>query len=127
MSNTIYIKMQSIYIVEKENGTVKIGISQDAEKRVHVLSKQGGFKISNLFYTKPCSNAHEIEREMHTRYKESRIDGEWFDLSFEKAVKSLKTLFNKNASFVPKESKVMTMEDIEQAFSQKAKGADNDE
>ena len=122
MSNTIYIKMQSIYVVEKENGVVKIGISQDAEKRVRALSKQGGFKIVNLFYTKPCSNAYEIEREMHTRYKESRIDGEWFDISFEKAVKSLKTLFDKNASLVPKESKVNTMEDIEQAFSQKAKG-----
>lgn len=122
MSNTICIKMQSIYVVEKENGAVKIGISQDVEKRVHALSKQGGFKIVKLFYTKPCSNAHEIEREMHTRYKELRIDGEWFNISFEKAVKSLKSLFDENASLVPKKSKVMTIEDIEQAFSQKARG-----
>lgn len=121
MSDTIYIKMQSVYVIKKEDGAVKIGISQDVQKRVNALSKQGGFEIVNQFHTEPCSNAHEIEREMHMKYKKLRIDGEWFNVSFEKAVKALKVLFDKKASLVPKKSKVPSLEDIDALFSQKAR------
>lgn len=121
MGRTIYKEMQSIYVVEKESGAVKIGISQDAEKRIRTLSKQGGFKIMNLFHTNPCSNAREIEHQMHIKYKEFRIDGEWFKVSFDDSVKSLKEIFDKKASFIPKEDKVIFPEDIEELFALKAR------
>ena len=111
--------MQCIYVVEKESGAVKIGISQDVEKRIRTLSKQGGFKIMNLFYTNPCSNAREIEHQMHIKYKGFRIDGEWFKVSFDDSVKSLKEIFNKKATLIPEESKVIFPEDIEEIFARK--------
>lgn len=121
MSGIFYKKMQSVYIVEKEDGAVKIGISQDVQKRIRALSKQGGFKVVNQFYTEPCSNAHEIEREMHLKYKRFRIDGEWFKISFDTGVSALKNTFNTNASFSPKEEKILHPEDIEEIFAKKTR------
>lgn len=121
MSGIIYKKMQGVYIIEKEDGAVKIGISQEAQKRIRTLSKQGGFKIVNQFHTEPCSNAHEIKREMHIKHKEFRVDGEWFKMSFDTGVDALKNIFNAKASFSPKEEKILFPEDIEELFAQKAR------
>ncbi len=121
MSGIYQKTMQSIYIVEKEGGAIKIGISQDAVKRMRALSKQGGFKIMNQFCTNACSNAHDIKREMHIKYQNFRIDGEWFNVSFGDSVKVLKEIFDKKASFVPKLGKAPFPEDIEELFAQKGK------
>lgn len=117
MSSIIYKKMQSVYIVENENGDIKISVSQNVKSRVHTLSKQGGFKVHDLYYTEPCSNAYAIKKLLHINYKEQEIDGEWFRVPFTKAVDLLKTIFEEKACFNKKTSKVIYPEDIDRLFA----------
>lgn len=114
-----YKKMQSVYIIEKDNKAIKIGFSQKAEEWIRKLTEKGDFKITNSYFTEPCSNAHKIKHEMQLKYKENRISGEWFLISFDESVDLLKSIFKQKACLSPKEYKLITPEDIEEAFSVK--------
>ncbi len=59
-------------------GPVKIGIAQDAEKRVHSLSLASPYPIDLL--AKKRGSFHD-EIKLHRRYAEDRLGGEWFQLS----------------------------------------------
>lgn len=113
------VKMKSVYVVENENGNVKIGVSNDVELRVGTLSSQGGFKICNLFYTKPCSNAYEIEKNVHQYFSGKRIKGEWFEVDFLTAKEIVCIEFDKVSNLIPKRTKVIYPEDIEILFKDK--------
>lgn len=116
MSRTIKKKMKRIYIIESERSAIKIGISQDVEKRIRTLSKQGGFKVKNLYYTEYCSNAYSIEHDIHLMYKDKCIDSEWFDVPFKDAVSALKNMFYERACFIQKTETIIAQEDIDAAF-----------
>lgn len=109
-------KMKSIYVLENELGNVKIGVSCNVEGRVNNLSRQGGFNIKNLFYTMPCSNAYKIERMLHKKFLRKRINGEWFEEDFSKAVCEANKLFLEYAILKPKLKKLVTLEGIEKRY-----------
>lgn len=114
-----YINVQGkcIYVVENEHGAVKIGVSQNVSGRIKVLSKQGGFKPINVYHTKMCSNGYEIENKIHKRLEAYRIDGEWFKLSFNDAVKVVTDIFECEAKFQVKKQRCIMPEDIERLFN----------
>lgn len=111
-------EMQSIYVVEKENGNVKIGISSNVKNRIKTLSSQGGFAVKNVFYTEPCSNAYEIEREAHATLSTERIAGERFLTDFFKAKQIVEDLYGKISCKEPRKEKVLTLEEIENFFDE---------
>lgn len=113
----IPVQMKHIYVVENERGAVKIGISQDVSNRIKVLSKQGGFKPINVYHTKMCSNGYEIENKIHKKLEPYRIDGEWFKLSFNEAVKVVNDIFECEAKFNVKKQRCIMPEDIERLFN----------
>lgn len=116
----VKIPMKSIYVVENQYGFVKIGVSSNAKARIKVLSKQGGFEVSNLYSTQPCSNGYKIENRIHKFLKARRINGEWFEINFEEAIKIVLDIFNSLAKFEERKQRCLTPEDISKAFEMRA-------
>lgn len=110
------IPMKSIYVVENERGLVKIGVSQNVDQRLKTLSKQGGFTICHLYATESCSNAFKIENYVHKCLRKYRINGEWFSVSYEEALKVVKKAYVTMAQLRPKKQKCLTPEDIDSLF-----------
>lgn len=75
------IKTQQVYIIENPSaGIIKIGISEDVEKRLLNLQNACGQKLNVLFITKGVPAAYELEQQLHLKFKAKRLYGEWFDL-----------------------------------------------
>lgn len=90
-------KPKSIYIVENEFGNIKIGVSGNVKSRIKTLSSQGGFKPMREYFTSHCTNAYDIERKCHIRFKKYNIGGEWFSVGFLEAKKYLRKIFKREA------------------------------
>ena len=116
---TLEVPMKSIYVVENEHGCIKIGVSQNVEDRIKTLSNQGGFRIKNLFYTSPCSNAYSIEKLAHTYFHYANINREWFEVDYMLAREVVSSIFEKFSIKIPKYEKVISLEDIEILFQNK--------
>lgn len=63
------------YIVRHPlSNLIKIGRSRDPEQRIRILSTQSGAILNTLLIVD-----EDIERELHTRFCQLRVHGEWFD------------------------------------------------
>lgn len=93
---------KSVYVMKTDNGTIKIGISKDVSKRAKALNCLYPFNIIDFYKTKPCSNAFEIEKIMHTKFSKEKYFGEWFYADYDYTVSCLKNVFSKKAEFVEK-------------------------
>lgn len=80
---------QHVYVIEREPGYCKIGVSDNFERRKKQIEMQGGFKASNSYVTDGLNNAFEIENTVHKQFAEFRKIGEWFSVPFEKAVSAV--------------------------------------
>jgi hypothetical protein len=67
--------MRVIYFVQSVTGEIKIGISGDPAARFIVLQAGSPVLLSMLGV---MLGDREKEREIHTRFEESRLRGEWF-------------------------------------------------
>lgn len=70
---------QDLYVVQRPDGMVKIGISQDLTKRIENLECSGGHKLKLLLMVK--KGGAKLEQVLHTRFADKRTVGEWFQLS----------------------------------------------
>lgn len=89
---------QRIYIAEFSDATVKIGISINPDRRVHCLATQKGAFLKRYAFSECDKRASKIEKMMHENFKESRINGEYFSISFEDAISKLKEIIGENIS-----------------------------
>jgi len=84
-----------VYIMENELGLVKIGYSNNPEKRKKTIKNNSGLKITRQYNSEPCSNYKIIEKALHKKFKEFRKEGEWFNIKFENAAITLREELNK--------------------------------
>ena len=77
-----------VYIIEADD-RIKIGRTNNIAKRLNALRGQSGREFKRVCHTIPCSNYCNIETVMHKLFREHRVLGEWFDISFEQASKAL--------------------------------------
>jgi hypothetical protein len=70
------------FVKERLNGYVKIGRSQDLEKRFQIFAVKLPFEIQLFHYIKTY-NFEKIELELHEYYASKRAKGEWFKLNEE--------------------------------------------
>lgn len=69
-----------LYLIQAESGPVKIGVSNDFNRRLSQL-QTSTHETLTVVYTLACSSmeqASQIERVLHQRYKHVHIRGEWF-------------------------------------------------
>lgn len=71
---------QKIYIIQC-NEYVKIGVSNGVtDRRIRELQSGNPYKIILLNTFVPIIDAYKYEQQLHKRYKEYRVRGEWFEL-----------------------------------------------
>ena len=68
-----------VYLIGSNSGLVKIGVSNDAERRLVALQSSNAdtLRLLGKLFTK---DRYSIEREIHSAYDDKRIKGEWFEL-----------------------------------------------
>jgi len=79
---------REIYLIRHNSGAVKIGYSKNPERRVRALDVMP-YPVVELEFSKRVRDAKSVERELHERYSDKQIRGEWFDLT-ETEVEELK-------------------------------------
>ena len=84
------LKNKYLYVLEFTNGTVKIGITKEKEKRMRAISSASGMKITRSYFTEKIDNVQNLETELHRHFKDKRLQGEFFDITFEEAVSEVK-------------------------------------
>ena len=72
-----------IYLIQSEN-LYKIGIAKDVNRRWKAISDMP-YKVNIIAYSDLMPNPNKIEAELHNRYRDKRVKGEWFSLSSEEA------------------------------------------
>lgn len=72
-------RCQDVYFIRNtQNGNVKIGIAADVNRRLKQL--QGGYAPGTLIVIGVIPQGGiEVERELHARFAQYRLHGEWFE------------------------------------------------
>ena len=84
---------KSVYVIlNKDNGRVKIGVSDNPEERIQSLMHQGGCMMSIMYKSHQISNANEVERNLHAMFVDKRFVGEWFNITPTEAIKMVRKL-----------------------------------
>lgn len=86
---------KSVYVFKANDGTCKIGVSNNVELRKNTISNQSGKTIVDLFYTDKCSNSYKIETFIHDMFSEKRLKGEWFAIDFNLVCEEIKKAYKK--------------------------------
>lgn len=81
----------SIYVMQSEAGFVKIGVSNDPQRRLIEITQQQPFgaKIAHVTADDDCS-AFAVERVAHSLLFAFRKRGEWFDATVEQAIDAIR-------------------------------------
>lgn len=72
-------KSESVYLIICDE-CVKIGVSTQAKIRTRHLGTKIPFAVKKVLFFN-VENMYKIEKELHEKYKEKRMNGEWFALS----------------------------------------------
>lgn len=72
-------KPSYVYLIQAENGLVKIGIASDVNTRFITLNIASPVKLELLFSIQR-DDARQVETTLHNLFKDKRIKGEWFSL-----------------------------------------------
>ena len=74
-----------IYVIGvDENNPLKIGICTGStiDKRVTALQTSHWLELKVLYESPIINNPRDIEKHLHTLYKDKKVKGEWFDIRF---------------------------------------------
>lgn len=79
----------NVYVIEADNGHVKIGISRNPQNRLAQLQTATSLQLS-LAHVEQTERASELEQATHTVLASKRLIGEWFNASVAEAVRTIK-------------------------------------
>ena len=94
---------------------MKIGVSQEFERRKRTLETQSGFNMKTYFHTDWVSNYSQIEKSSHDFFKSRHVLGEWFNILFDEAVEFVKRVHAEIGESVP--TKPRTQEQMDEFFT----------
>ena len=89
---TIYSpKIGQVYAFEMQDSTVKIGVTQDAQRRIGEVENVRCLDVLRVHATDfaPYDFMTKLEVICHKAFEERRVRGEYFDITFEEAVAEL--------------------------------------
>ncbi len=109
------VPKQWIYIIEKEQNRVKVGVSAMPVERMKVLERSGGFKILRKQLLGPFQNGYQVECEIHRRMRYEKLISEWFAIPFETAVLVAEEVADSRGDMNPKQKSAEG--DMEALFS----------
>ena len=88
------VKLGHVYVLEGEEGEVKIGCSVRPRERLNVLRRSGGIDGTREYISKPLLAYYKIEHAIHESLDVCRLSGEWFRISFEQAKEIVEEVCN---------------------------------
>jgi len=77
--NLQYIDGKVVYLIEHPKGPIKIGVSNDPERRLENINSMSPFD-SEVIGVINAEEPFEAEANLHKKYEPEQISGEWFDL-----------------------------------------------
>lgn len=101
--------MSGVYFVKHKGfSPIKIGYTSklDAKHRIHAMNTASPYGIIELGFIS-TTNAQELEKEIHERFKSKRLNGEWFDISTEEVLEIIKDYDYENQSELLKISNML--------------------
>ena len=87
-------KYKSVYIMESDEGLVKIGISNDCFRRKEEIEKIFGTNIKKIYFTPLCNCAFQIETSLHDYFYAEWVKGEFFSTTYNKAAEILGEIYS---------------------------------
>lgn len=78
-----------VYIMKADNDYLKIGRTSNLKRRTRDISRSAGVNIIKIEHSSELEYSDRLESSLHKHFNEFRTAGEWFDLDFEKAHKSM--------------------------------------
>ena len=81
--------MKHIYIMERMDGAIKIGVSRLLDERIAAVQRDVKQKCWYLFQTPSILTPYWVESRTHSILDGKCIHGEWFDVGFEEAYAAL--------------------------------------
>ena len=103
-------KRQYVYIIKNlDTGNIKVGVGTNPVKRLEQLQTGSDSELSLVYTSFLCSNAFSIEKEVHKRFKDKHVRGEWFKVDPISVVAYLET------------SKFVLSSDLDLSFDSKLK------
>lgn len=92
MSDTFVYVIGSRY---KDDAILKIGVSNDPEKRLKTLQTSNPFKLRLLLLSKRFNkaDAFKAEKMLHELMKDYRLNGEWFSFDYGSFYLRFETIF----------------------------------
>lgn len=85
-----------VYLVEGANGVYKIGKTSQLHARMNFFEIKLPFDV-NLICAIPSEDITTLEKQLHDKYANKRIRGEWFELT-EQDVEDIKQLIGEEAT-----------------------------
>lgn len=89
-----------VYVIQAEEGPVKIGISIHPDDRINAIESASGRHIVRTFISPLMEGYAQLEKNLHKHFASSRTRGEWFNIDFAAAVRAAHTL---GAAMMPQE------------------------
>ena len=75
-------KRSYVYIIKNLNSNnLKVGVGSDPLKRLKQLQTGSDSELSLVYTSFLCSNAFSLENDIHNRFKDSHVRGEWFKVN----------------------------------------------
>lgn len=90
------MKRHFIYVIGREEGPVKIGITSSPGSRLTTIQTGCHFKIE-ILHLRECRDREQAldhEETFHRLYREQRLSGEWFDMEADLAIEGVDTDFD---------------------------------
>mgnify|MGYP002620267941 CR=1 FL=1 len=83
--------MKHVYIFDMDNDRVKIGVSDNVDRRISEVQNSSGFAVRRHHETGLLSDtdAYYLERDLHIHFAAYRARGEFFKIAFEAACAEL--------------------------------------
>lgn len=86
-----------VYVLENENGLIKMGTSIHPRFREHQIVSISGYSVEKRYQTSLCWNPYKIENLTHKIFADKKKQGEWFYIEFNEAARTVKELFSISA------------------------------
>lgn len=79
--NGNHMRDGNVYFVRDEYGNVKIGVSQDIEKRIKALQTSNASRLELILnlHVNDITHAYKIENELHKIFEHCRVRNEWYN------------------------------------------------
>jgi len=74
-----------VYLVEKRDSLVKIGCTTKPKQRISSLQCSNGKCFVQVFVSREVEDYKKVEKKLHFLFKERRVKGEWYNVSFNEA------------------------------------------